>query len=87
LVIPACFALAMLFLANPAGDWLDDSALLLVGLPALGSALVIFVMCQRRVPRVLVSAAWAAGSGVAAAFWFGVFLMLVISIGCAEDGC
>lgn len=87
LVIPSCFAAAMLFLAVPAGDWLDDSPLLLAGLPALASGLVTFVFCQRRGGGVGIAASWAVGSAIAAAVLFGAFLLVAIGIGCERTGC
>ena len=59
LAIPGCFATAMLFLAIPAGDWLDDSPLLLTGLPALASGLVTYGLWQRRNSGVGAAAGWA----------------------------
>ncbi len=98
LAIPASFALAMLFLADPAGDWLDamlypaeigltTRLVLLAGLPALASALATFAICQRRVRRLPAAAAWAVGSGVAAAVLFNLFVLFNLWIECARTGC
>ena len=87
LATPGCFAAAMLFLAIPAGDWLDDSPLLLTGLPALGSGLVTYGLWQRRDSGVGTAAGWAVTSSVLAVLFFGLLVLAAAGIGCERTGC
>jgi hypothetical protein len=87
LAIPGCFAAAMLFLAIPAGDWLDDSPLLLTGLPALASGLVTYGLWQRRNSGVGAAAGWALTSSVLAVLFFGLIVLGAVGIGCENTAC
>ena len=83
LVVPAPLAAAMVPIAGWAGDWLDDSPLLLLGLPAAVSAVITFLTCRRRGLRHGVRVAWSVASALAACVWFGIFFVAAVAIDCA----
>jgi hypothetical protein len=82
LIIPGVLAAAMLAAVIPAGDWLDDSPLLMLGLPAVISCAITFaVECGRRGPGRAVG--WGIASGFAAVVQFGVFFVAAVAVDCA----
>ena len=74
----------MVAIAIPAGDAVDDSVLVLLGAPALASALVTALLAarrgRRRAPAV---AGWALGSAIAAVVLFGVVFWAAVAVDCA----
>jgi len=74
-VIPGLAAGAMLALAIPAGDAVDDSVPILLGVPAAVSALATFALGKARNHSTGGAVVWALVSALAAPAWFGVLLV------------
>jgi hypothetical protein len=79
-VIPALAAGAMLAVAIPAGDAVDDSVLILLGVPAAVSAVATFALGKARNHSTGRAAAWALASAVLAPVWFGVLFFAAWAI-------
>lgn len=71
-VIPALAAGATLAVAIPAGDAVDDSVLILLGVPATVSAGATFALGKARNHSTGGATTWALASAVAALVWVGV---------------
>ena len=70
--IPALAAGAMLAVALPAGDAIDDSVQILLGAPAVASAVATFTLGKARDYSTGRAASWAVASALVAPVWFGV---------------
>ena len=75
-LVPGLAAAGMLAVAIPAGDAVDDSVLILLGVPAVVSALVTFMLALVRDRPPTDAAMWALGSGLLAPVWFGVVFVV-----------
>ena len=75
LVIPALASGALLAVAIPAGDAIDDSMPILLGAPAVMSAAATFSLGVRRKYSKGSAARWALLSAGAAVVWFGVLFV------------
>ncbi len=81
LVVPGLLATAMVVALVPAGDWLDDSPVLMLGVPAVASAVITFLISRRRGTGS--SGRWSLASAVAAVVLFCVLFVVAVAIDCA----
>ena len=72
LVVPALTAGALLAIAIPAGDAIDDNVAILLGAPAIVSAVATFSLAIGRNYSKGSTGGWALLSAVAAVVWLGV---------------
>lgn len=70
---------------SAAGDALDDSVILLLGLPAVTSALVTLAVMSRRGIRTTTAVLWAGGSALSAIAMFALLFAVAYSVDCAAS--
>ena len=75
-VIPALVAGAMLAVAVPAGDAVDDSVPILLGVPAAASLVATFAFGKARNYSTGGATLWALASAAVAPLWFGVLFLV-----------
>ena len=75
LVVPALAAGALLAIAIPAEDAIDDNVAILLGAPAIVSAVATFSLGIGRNQSKRSAVGWALLSAVAAVVWFGVLFV------------